>query len=154
MRIPPERLQRPFIISSIIFSGTLIGLLAWAVSTVHGGGPMWKQPGQPINGSVGWSMVFGMTSILGSWGGGTLGQSDWTRYANRPLAPTLSQMFAAPLMIIVTSTIGIVVTSCASQIVGEVIWNPIVLVGRLQDFYGNSPRGMDSDIFYGGNGLD
>lgn len=28
-------------------------------------------------------------------GGGTLGQSDWTRYANRPYAPTLSQLIAA-----------------------------------------------------------
>ncbi|KAG7087946.1 hypothetical protein E1B28_011990 [Marasmius oreades] len=151
MRIPPERLQRPFIISSIIFSGTLIGLLAWAVSTVHGGGPIWKQPGQPINSNVGWSMMFGITSILGAWGSGALCQSDWTRYANRPLAPTLSQMFAAPLTIIVTSTIGIVVTSCSSQMVGEVIWNPIVLVGRLQEFYGNSPR-VRAAVFFAGLG--
>ncbi|KAF9260965.1 hypothetical protein L218DRAFT_1079024 [Marasmius fiardii PR-910] len=149
MVIPPERLQRPFIISSIIFSGTLIGLLAWAVSTVDGGGPMWSQPGAPTNSNVGWSMVFGITSILGAWGGGTLAQSDWTRYANRPLTPTLSQMFAAPFTIIVTSIIGIVVTSCASEIVGEVIWNPIVLMGRLQDFYGNSPRARAAVFFAG-----
>ncbi|KAF9261587.1 hypothetical protein L218DRAFT_930828 [Marasmius fiardii PR-910] len=149
MIVPPERLQRPFIISSIIFSGTLIGLLAWAVSTVDGGGPLWNQPGKPVNGNVGWSFMFGITSILGAWGGGTLGQSDWTRYANRPLAPTLSQMFAAPFTIIVTSTIGIVVTSCASQIIGQVIWNPITLMGSLQDFYGNSPRARAAVFFAG-----
>ncbi|KAL0573504.1 hypothetical protein V5O48_008457 [Marasmius crinis-equi] len=134
MTIPPERLQRPFIVSSVLFCGTLIGLLAWAVSTVGGGGPMWKEPGTPVNGNVGWSMVFAITSILGAWGGGTNSQSDWTRYANRPYAPTLSQMVAAPLVIIVTATVGILVTSCAQQITGQVIWNPIILLGTLQDF--------------------
>ncbi|KAK1230371.1 hypothetical protein PQX77_006542 [Marasmius sp. AFHP31] len=135
MAIPPERLQRPFIVSSVLFSATLIGLLAWAVSNADGGGPMWKQPGTPVNGSIGWSMMFGITSVLGAWGSGTNNQSDWTRYANRPYAPTLSQMVAAPLTIIVTAIVGIVVTSCSQQILGgQVIWSPVVLLGTLQDF--------------------
>ncbi|KAL0568333.1 hypothetical protein V5O48_013655 [Marasmius crinis-equi] len=134
MTIPPERLQRPFVVSSILFSGTLIGLLAWAVPTAGGGGPMWKERGDPADGNVGWSMVFAITSILGAWGAGTNSQSDWTRYANRPYAPTLSQMVAAPFTIIVTATVGILVTSCTQQITGQVIWNPVVLLGTLQDF--------------------
>jgi len=103
--------------------------------------------------------MFGITSILGAWGGGTLGQSDWTRYANRPCkspfhlgffqdsahltsdAPTLSQIIAAPVTIIVTGVIGIIVTSCADQIIGEVVWQPFVLLGKIQDFYDGSPRG-------------
>ncbi|KAK7054430.1 hypothetical protein VNI00_003628 [Paramarasmius palmivorus] len=64
--IPPEKLQKPFIVSSILFGATLIGLLAWAVSTVGGGGPMWNQPGKPSHGSIGWSMMFGITSVLGA----------------------------------------------------------------------------------------
>lgn len=113
--------------------------------------------------------MFGITAILGSWhvvsaildhcvtdlrtrGGGTLGQSDWTRYANRPYAPTLSQLFAAyvipmplhsvfansdlrrPVTIIVCATIGVIVTSCAQQILGELIWEPFQLLGALQEY--------------------
>ncbi|KAF9030987.1 hypothetical protein BDZ89DRAFT_1064306 [Hymenopellis radicata] len=151
MRIPPERLQKPFIVSSILFGGTLIGLLAWGVSNAHGSGTLFKEPGNPAHGSIGWSMMFAITSVLGAWGGGTLGQSDWTRYANRPYAPTLSQMVAAPVTIIVTAVVGIVVTSCGDQILGEVIWQPFSLLARIQDFYGGSPRAR-AGVFFAGLG--
>ncbi|KAI0734021.1 permease for cytosine/purines, uracil, thiamine, allantoin-domain-containing protein [Fomitopsis betulina] len=151
MHIPPERLQRPFVVSSIMFSGTLIGLLVWAVSNVHGPGPLFKGEGEPANGSIGWAMMFGITAILGSWGGGTLGQSDWTRYANRPYAPTLSQLIAAPFTIIVSATIGIIVTSCAQQILGELVWKPFQLLSALQDYYDDSRRAR-CGVFFAGLG--
>lgn len=151
MRIPPEKLQRPFIVSSTMFGGTLIGLLAWGVSNTHSAGILFKERGAPPGGNVGWAMMFGITAILGSWGGGTLGQSDWTRYANRPYAPTLSQLIAAPCCIIVCSTVGIIVTSCAEQITGKLIWEPFVLLGYLQDFYNDSPRAR-AGVFFAGLG--
>ncbi|KAH7910773.1 permease for cytosine/purines, uracil, thiamine, allantoin-domain-containing protein [Hygrophoropsis aurantiaca] len=135
MRIPPERLQRPFIVSSIMFGGTLIGLLAWAVTNTHSGGPLFQQASNPIHGGISWAMIFGINAVLGGWGGGTLGQSDWTRYANRPYAPTISQLFAAPFCIILCATIGIIVTSCAQEIIGELIWEPFLLLAALQAFY-------------------
>ncbi|KIJ69412.1 hypothetical protein HYDPIDRAFT_24252 [Hydnomerulius pinastri MD-312] len=150
MRIPPERLQRPFIVSSIMFGGTLVGLLAWAVSNTHSGGPLFQQPADPVHG-IGWPMMFGITAILGSWGGGTLGQSDWTRYANRPYAPTLSQLFIAPICIISCTTIGIIVTSCAQEIVGELIWEPFLLLSALQEHYNDSAR-VRAAIFFAGLG--
>lgn len=146
MRIPPERLQKPFIVSSFMFGGTLIGLLAWAVSNTHSGGPLFREPASPVHGGTGWAMLFGITAILGAWGGGTLGQSDWTRYANRPYAPTLSQLIAAPFCIIVCATIGIIVTSCAQEIVGSLIWEPFLLLATLQDYYNDSPRGKDDFV--------
>ncbi|GBE85495.1 permease for cytosine/purines, uracil, thiamine, allantoin-domain-containing protein [Sparassis latifolia] len=151
MRIPPEKLQRPFIVSSIMFAGTLIGLLAWAVSNTHSAGPLFTQKGTPANGSIGWAMMFGITSVLGSWGGGTLGQSDWTRYANRPYAPTLSQLLAAPFCIIVCSIVGIIVTSCAKEITGRLIWEPFQLLAALQDFYHDSSRAR-AGVFFAGLG--
>ncbi|KIK36197.1 hypothetical protein CY34DRAFT_109627 [Suillus luteus UH-Slu-Lm8-n1] len=151
MRIPPERLQKPFIVSSVMFGGTLIGLLAWAVSNTHSGGPLFREPASPVHGGTGWAMLFGITAILGAWGGGTLGQSDWTRYANRPYAPTLSQLIAAPFCIIVCATIGIIVTSCAQEIVGSLIWEPFLLLATLQDYYNDSPR-VRAAIFFAGLG--
>lgn len=96
-------------------------------------------------------MLFGITAILGAWGGGTLGQSDWTRYANRSYAPTLSQLIAAPFCIILCATIGIIVTSCAQEIVGSLIWEPFLLLATLQDYYNDSPR-VRAAIFFAGLG--
>jgi NCS1 family nucleobase:cation symporter-1 len=72
---PPEKLQKPFIFSSAAFGATLIGLLGWAVSTAGGGGPLFKTAN--TSDSTSFSMMLGITSILSSWGAGTIGQSDW-----------------------------------------------------------------------------
>ena len=97
--------------------------------------------------------MFGITAILGSWGSGTLGQSDWTRYANRKFAPTLSQLIASPLTIAVTATIGIIVTSTSRDIMGgEIEWNPIYLLADIQEFYHSSPR-VRAAVFFASIGM-
>jgi NCS1 family nucleobase:cation symporter-1 len=137
--VPPERLQRPFLASSACFACTLIGLLAWSVSTAGGAGPLFHAPNTAP--STSYSMMLGITSILGSWGSGTIGQSDWTRYANRRYAPTFSQLIAAPVTITLTALFGVIITSASSKILGELYWSPIVLLGEVQRFYGSSPGG-------------
>ncbi|EZF98451.1 hypothetical protein H113_01734 [Trichophyton rubrum MR1459] len=97
--------------------------------------------------SVGWGVMFGITAILGAWGASTLSQSDWTRYANRPLAPTLSQLIAAPITITITAMIGIIVTSAANDILGEIIWSPIQLLAAIQEHYTSSPRSRAGVFF-------
>ncbi|KAJ7206505.1 permease for cytosine/purines, uracil, thiamine, allantoin-domain-containing protein [Mycena pura] len=151
MRIPPERLQRPFMVSSVMFGGTLIGLLTWAITTAKGPGLLFQSNAEPTHGSVGWAMMFGITAVLGSWGAGTLGQSDWTRYAARPYAPTLSQLVAAPFCIILCATVGIVVTSCGDQIFGTLIWEPFALLAQIQEFYHDSSR-VRAGVFFAGLG--
>ncbi|KAM5433313.1 hypothetical protein McanMca71_004132 [Microsporum canis] len=143
--ISPERLQIPFGISFILFGSTCIGILAWAVKNAGGPGSMFHQ--SATTGSVGWGVMFGITAILGAWGAGTLGQSDWTRYANRPLAPTLSQLVAAPITITITAMIGIIVTSATKDILGEIIWSPIQLLAAMQEHYKSSPR-IRAGVFF------
>ncbi|OAL64937.1 hypothetical protein A7C99_3416 [Trichophyton rubrum] len=143
--ISPERLQIPFGISFVLFSSTCIGILAWAVRNAGGPGSMFHQPA--TTDSVGWGVMFGITAILGAWGASTLSQSDWTRYANRPLAPTLSQLIAAPITITITAMIGIIVTSAANDILGEIIWSPIQLLAAIQEHYTSSPRSRAGVFF-------
>ncbi|DAA79460.1 TPA_exp: hypothetical protein A8136_0233 [Trichophyton benhamiae CBS 112371] len=143
--IPPERLQIPFGISFVLFSSTCIGILVWAVRNAGGPGSMFHQPA--TTDSVGWGVMFGITAILGAWGASTLSQSDWTRYANRPLAPTLSQLIAAPITITITAMIGIIVTSAVNDILGEIIWSPIQLLAAIQEHYRSSPRSRAGVFF-------
>ena len=98
--VPPERLQKVFIASSIAFGATMIGLLAWSVPKAGGGGPLFNTVNTAP--STSYSMMLGITSILASWGSGTIGQSDWVRYSQRRHYPLLSQMIAAPVMITCT----------------------------------------------------
>ncbi|KAF8187864.1 permease for cytosine/purines, uracil, thiamine, allantoin-domain-containing protein [Mycena galopus ATCC 62051] len=118
----------------------LIGLLTWEITTAKGAGPFFQRNAEPAHGSVGWAMMFGITAVLGSWAGGTLKQSDWTRYAGQPYAPTLSQLVAAPFCIILCATVGIVATSCREQIFGALIWEPFALLAQIQEFYHGSSR--------------
>lgn len=98
---------------------------------------MFYEPGTTENAS--WDFLFGITAILGAWGGGTIGQSDWTRYASRKYAPLMSQMVASPVTISATAIIGIIVTSAARDIIqGEILWNPIHLLAAIQDYYESS----------------
>lgn len=60
--VAPERLQRPFIVCSSAFGLTLIGLLAWSVSTQGGGGPLFHTVNTST--STPYSMMLGITSIL------------------------------------------------------------------------------------------
>ncbi|KAK5056688.1 hypothetical protein LTR84_012220 [Exophiala bonariae] len=148
--VPPERLQIPFAISFVLFGSSCIGILIWSVHHAGGPGSMFHEPGSTEN--VGWAFMFGITAILGAWGAGTLGQSDWTRYANRKFAPTLSQLIAAPITISVTAIIGIIVTSAAKDVLGEIIWNPIYLLAELQEEYHSSPRSR-AGVFFASLGL-
>ncbi|OJD20027.1 hypothetical protein AJ78_00043 [Emergomyces pasteurianus Ep9510] len=148
--ISPERLQKPFAISFVLFTSSCIGILIWAVTYAHGAGTMFHQPSATP--SVGWGMLYGINAILGGWGAGTLGQSDWTRYANRPLAPTLSQLVAAPVTIVVTAIVGIVVTSAANDLLGEIMWNPIYLLAAIQEEYDSSPRAR-AGVFFASVGM-
>ncbi|KAL3429859.1 permease for cytosine/purines, uracil, thiamine, allantoin-domain-containing protein [Aspergillus tetrazonus] len=144
--IKPEKLQIPFFSCFVLFCGTCFGLLIWSVSQAHGAGQLFQEPGTAPN--TGWAFMFGITAILGSWGSGTLGQSDWVRYSKRRYAPTLSQLVACPMTISITATIGIIVTSASNQILGgEIQWNPIYLLADVQEYYGSSPR-VRAGVFF------
>ncbi|EQL01802.1 NCS1 family nucleobase:cation symporter-1 [Ophiocordyceps sinensis CO18] len=149
--IRPEKLQTGFVVCFVLFCGSCFGLLIWAVSRNNGPGTMFQEAGTAPN--IGWAFMFGITALLGAWGGGTLGQSDWTRYASRRYAPTSSQLLASPVTIAVTAIIGIVVTSASRDILGgELQWNPIYLLAKIQDYY-NSSSGARAGVFFASSGL-
>ncbi|KAK7227519.1 hypothetical protein V2G26_015522 [Clonostachys chloroleuca] len=149
--IKPEKLQIPFVVCFILFCGTCVGLLSWSVSQAHGVGSTFYQPASTPN--VGWAFAFGITSILGSWGAGTLGQSDWTRYAKTKHAPIMSQLIASPMTITVTAIFGIIVTSASRDILGgKIIWSPIALLAEIQDHY-DSSSGVRAAVFFASLGL-
>ncbi|KAM6477496.1 permease for cytosine/purines, uracil, thiamine, allantoin-domain-containing protein [Trichoderma sp. SZMC 28011] len=149
--IKPEKLQIPFVICFFLFCGSCFGILIWSVSAANGVGELFHQKTDAPN--MGWAFMFGITSVLGAWGSGTLGQSDWTRYAKTKHSPTLSQLIATPLTITVTAVIGIIATSASNSVLGgEILWNPIYLLAAVQEHYHSSP-GVRAAVFFAGIGI-
>lgn len=150
LTIPPEKMQVPFFLSFFCLCGTCFGLLGWAVQTEGGAGPMFHD--EATTKEVGWSVMFGITALLGSWGSGCLGQSDWTRYSRTRTGPMWAQLISPAVTITIVALIGVIVTSATSEMFGEVVWNPIDMLPLIQKYYHNSP-GSRAGVFFASIGL-
>ena len=72
-----------------------------------------------------------------------LGQSDLTRYCRTKNAALLSQLVSAPIFMTLGAVCGIVITSAAADVLGDVLWQPSDLLQAIQEHYGNSSKGRE-----------
>lgn len=125
-----ENLAAPF----LIVMG--LSLLGWAWWRADGFGPMLSRPsafavGQPREGEF-WSVFFpSLTAMVGFWATLSLNIPDFTRYAKSQRDQMLGQAIGLPTTMTLFAFIGVAVTSATSVIFGETIWDPTVLVGKL-----------------------
>ncbi|KAM0754373.1 hypothetical protein T439DRAFT_352392 [Meredithblackwellia eburnea MCA 4105] len=152
MMLKPEKLAKPFIVTTVGFTLLVFGLLIWAVHNNGGPGSYFAtdyKSTQIATGNIGWAWVFGAMAVLSNFAGATIGQSDWTRFSRKGMAPTYAQLIACPVSIILSSTIGVIVTSCAKDILGTAVWQPYQLLSAIQAHYNDSPR-VRAAVFFGG----
>ncbi|KIW27545.1 uncharacterized protein PV07_07273 [Cladophialophora immunda] len=132
LMVPPERLQKPFLLAFAMITCTMFGMLIWALCAAHGAGTLISS-GPTQRGSVlGWNTLYGLQSLVGGYGSGCLGQSDWTRYSRYPNAALFGQAVTAPIAISVTAVCGLLITSASASIYGTVYWNPFELLLAIQ----------------------
>lgn len=106
-------------------------LLAWAVTEAHGLGPLLSQPGKfrtlgefmPI-------FIPSLTAMIGYWATLSLNMPDFTRFGRSQREQVVGQTVALPTTMFVFAAMGVLITSATTIIYGEVIWDPIKLVGR------------------------
>lgn len=130
--IPPERIQKLLIANLVISSATLLGIMAWAVHANGGPGNIVGPAIEVPASKVGFLMVQGITSVAGTYTGGSDRVSDWTRYGKHRHSPTLAQLTALPLTVTLVAFIGIITTSATSQMFGTVQWNPLIMLQLVQ----------------------
>lgn len=131
--IPPHHIQKLLQPNLIIASATLLGIMGWAVHTNGGPGNL-VSPVTHIStaSEAGFRMVQGITSVAGTYAGGSDRVSDWTRYARQTHSPTPAQLSALPLTVTVVALLGVITTSAASEFMGEVQWNPLIMLQEVQ----------------------
>ena len=109
-------------------------LLAWAVYEADGFGPLLSQPGKFA--SLGEFMpifVPGLTAMVGFWATLSLNMPDFTRFGRSQREQVIGQTVALPTTMFVFAAMGVLITSATTIIYGEVIWDPIKLIGRFSN---------------------
>ncbi len=109
-------------------------LLAWAVWRAHGVGPLLSQPGHFATFPAFFRVfVPSLTAMIGFWATLSLNMPDFTRFGRSQREQMLGQVVALPTTMFVFAAMGVMITSATAIIYGELIWDPVKLVGRFRD---------------------
>lgn len=150
--IPPEKTKKLLMVMNASSLVTLVGILIWALSTAHGGGPLLTQSAPVASGSqLGWSIVYGITSVVGNIAVGLTNQPDYSRFARRPGDQVFGQWFSIMTIGTVMPLFGCITSSATMKIYGAAIWNPpdIAIKWLDTDYNAKSRAGA----FFAGIGL-
>jgi len=106
-------------------------LLAWAVYEANGFGPLLSQPGKfQTLGEFMPVFVPSLTAMVGYWATLSLNMPDFTRFGRSQREQVIGQVVALPTTMFLFAAMGVLITSATTIIYGEVIWDPIKLIGR------------------------
>ena len=109
-------------------------LLGWAVWRANGLGPLLAEPGRFTRHSEFFQVfVPSLTAMIGFWATLSLNMPDFTRFGRSQREQVVGQVVALPTTMFVFAAMGVLITSATSLIYGELIWDPIKLVGKFQD---------------------
>jgi NCS1 family nucleobase:cation symporter-1 len=120
-----ENWAAPFV---LVMTGLL---LAWAVTEARGFGPLLSQPGKFQTLREFLPVFFpSLTAMVGFWATLSLNMPDFTRFGRSQREQVIGQAVALPTTMFVFAAMGVLITSATTIIYGEVIWDPIKLIGR------------------------
>jgi NCS1 family nucleobase:cation symporter-1 len=109
-------------------------LLGWAIWRANGLGPLLAEPGK-FNTPGEFFKIFvpSLTAMIGFWATLSLNMPDFTRFGRSQREQVVGQVIALPTTMFVFAAMGIMITSATAIIYGEMIWDPIKLIGKFRD---------------------
>src|SRR5207244_10474007 len=109
-------------------------LVAWALWRAHGLGAIMAQPGR-FSDFRAFFKVFvpSLTAMIGFWATLSLNMPDFTRFGRSQREQMVGQVVALPTTMTVLAAMGVLITSATAIIYGEMIWDPVKLIGRCGD---------------------
>jgi NCS1 family nucleobase:cation symporter-1 len=111
-----------------------LALLAWAVSSAGGLGPILSRPSRFQSSSEFFRFfVPSLTAMVGFWATLALNIPDLMRYARGQREQMLGQLLGLPTTMALYSFIGVAVTSATLIVFGEAIWDPVKLLSRFEN---------------------
>lgn len=111
-------------------------LLAWAVSTAGGLGPILAQPSRLATPGEFWKVfVPSLTGMIGFWATLSLNIPDFTRFGRGQREQVLGQALGLPTTMMAFSAMGVLITSATQAILTgvdpEKLWDPMFILGAL-----------------------
>ena len=111
-----------------------LALLWWASSRAGGFGPMLSTPSKFRNfGEFFRFFIPSLTGVVGFWATVALNIPDFTRFARSQRAQIAGQALGLPTTMTFYSFVGVAVTSATVVIFGQAIWDPVVVMSKLQN---------------------
>jgi len=125
-----ETLAAPLLILSAL------ALLAWAYVNGGGFGSLLSQPSKFVAGGSRegefWIVFWpSLTAMIGFWSTLSLNIPDFTRYARSQRDQIIGQALGLPIPMVLLAFVSVAVTSTTVVVFGELIWDPVVLAGRM-----------------------
>jgi NCS1 family nucleobase:cation symporter-1 len=109
-----------------------LALLFWAMGRAGGLGAILARPSRfETTGQFLRFFVPSLTAMVGFWATLALNIPDLSRFARDQKAQVWGQMLGLPTTMTLFAFIGVAVTSASAIIFGETIWDPVVLLSKL-----------------------
>jgi NCS1 family nucleobase:cation symporter-1 len=110
-----------------------LALLAWAVTRAGGLGPILARPSRfQTTGEFLAFFVPSLTAMVGFWATLALNIPDLSRFARDQKAQAWGQLLGLPTTMTLFAFVGVAVTSASAIIFGAPIWDPVVLLSKIE----------------------
>ncbi|GAB1193562.1 hypothetical protein APSETT444_002783 [Aspergillus pseudonomiae] len=130
---PVHKIRHLFTVKAIYSPIAAIAFFAWAIARAKGLGPIVHQPHTVHGSALAWAVVKAIMSCLGNFATLIVNDPDFSRFARKPKDALWSQLLTIPIGFGITSFIGIIASSSSAVIFGgEMVWNPLDLLGKFQ----------------------
>ncbi|KAL8418025.1 hypothetical protein RB594_001581 [Gaeumannomyces avenae] len=130
--VPVPRMRGLVYAKLAVFVVSATAMLAWTVTKAGGLGPVVSQPGTAQGSERTWLIV--RFFMLGAANCATFASNaaDFQRYAKKPSDVILGNVVGFPLSNFLVGLVGNLVCASSQPIFGELVWNPVTLLDRIQ----------------------
>jgi NCS1 family nucleobase:cation symporter-1 len=108
-----------------------IGLIIWAYPQASITELLAQAPNRPEGASF-WGYFFGgLTAMVGFWATLSLNIPDFSRFASSQKSQIRGQIIGLPVTMFLFAALGVILTAASPQLVGEMVSDPISLIGKI-----------------------
>ncbi|KAJ5557377.1 hypothetical protein N7494_001292 [Penicillium frequentans] len=137
---PIYKIRHLFTVKAYFSPACAIAFFGWAIARAHGLGPIMTQSNTAHGSALAWVFVKSIMNCIANFAALVINNPDFARYASKPKDALWPQLITIPVGFAVTSFIGIVVSSSATVIFNQSVWNPLTLLGMFLEDANSAER--------------
>ncbi|WP_299079540.1 NCS1 family nucleobase:cation symporter-1 [uncultured Paraglaciecola sp.] len=108
-----------------------LGLMFWALPQINLSEVLATKANRPESDAATPYLMAGVTAMVGFWATLSLNIPDFSRYVKSQKDQIIGQVLGLPLTMFFFASLGVILTSASTVLVGETISDPINLIGKI-----------------------